>query len=236
MNPRTLLRDYLVRRLDVPSTPASLARAHDLGLRPARIFDVGAYQGDFARLCRKLWPRAEIVCFEPLDEPRERLQKWATNQANVLINNCLLGASNQVSVALHTSETASSVLTEQVNSEMPIIMRQMLRLDDWVRQHKLPSARSFLKLDVQGYELEVLKGAEDTLRDVEAILAEVNLLDIHAGVPLLAELVGWLYARGFVAYDLCGQTRRPLDRALWQVDMLFLRENGLLRADKRWSR
>jgi hypothetical protein len=94
---------------------------------------------------------------------------------------------------------------------------------------------ALLKIDVQGYELEVLKGAEKSLVFTEAILAEVNLLDIHAGASLMAELIGWLNERDFVAFDVCDFVRRPLDRALWQIDMIFARRNGPLRADKRWG-
>ncbi len=235
MNPRTWLREKLIRRLDVPSIPNALARARANGLQPGRIFDVGAYQGDFARLARSLWPRAELVCFEPLDEPRARLQQWAAAQADIRISDCLLGAATQSAVVFHAAETASSVLAEHINTSLPTILRDMWCLDEWVQQQALPPLPSLLKLDVQGYELNVLKGAETTLQHVDAVLAEVNLLDIHAGAPLLAELVVWLQAHGLVAYDLCGQTRRPLDRALWQVDMLFVRENSPLRSDKRWG-
>lgn len=92
-----------------------------------------------------------------------------------------------------------------------------------------------LKLDVQGYELGVLKGAAGSLPRVQAVLVEVNLLDIHVGVPLLADLVGWLDARGFAAFDICGLMRRPLDDALWQADLVFVPKAGPLRQDKRWS-
>jgi hypothetical protein len=51
-------------------------------------------------------------------------------------------------------------------------------------------------------------------------------------VPLLDDMVGWLAARGFVTYDICGMTRRPLDEALWQIDMIFVQERDALRQDK----
>ncbi|MEQ8958462.1 MAG: FkbM family methyltransferase, partial [Coleofasciculus sp. C2-GNP5-27] len=92
-----------------------------------------------------------------------------------------------------------------------------------------------LKLDVQGYELEVLKGAEKSLPEIQAILAEINLLDIHQNVPLLADMIAWLDKRNWVAYDICGLTRRPLDKALWQADFIFVPCHSPLRADKRWS-
>jgi hypothetical protein len=46
------------------------------------------------------------------------------------------------------------------------------------------------------------------------------------------EVVAWLAARGFVAYDISGLTRRPMDDALWQADMVFLRKDDPLRRDK----
>jgi hypothetical protein len=67
------------------------------------------------------------------------------------------------------------------------------------------------------------------------ILVEVNLLDIHKDVPLVAEIITWLNARHWVAYDICGLTRRPLDKTLWQVDMIFVPHNSSLRSDKRWQ-
>jgi hypothetical protein len=67
------------------------------------------------------------------------------------------------------------------------------------------------------------------------VLAEVNLLDLHKNVPLLADLVGWMSERGWVAYDICGLTRRPLDHALWQADMIFVPSDSPLRADKHWK-
>jgi hypothetical protein len=88
----------------------------------------------------------------------------------------------------------------------------------------------------KAYELEVLKGARNTLSQVSAILAEVNLIDIHKGAPLLDELLMFLRDRDFVAYDICGLSRRPLDRALWQADFIFVPLNSRLRTDKRWQR
>ena len=81
----------------------------------------------------------------------------------------------------------------------------------------------------------MLKGAERSLPTIEIILAETNLLDIHQDVPLLADIIAWLQARAFVAYDICGLTRRPLDDALWQADVLFVRADSRFRRDKRWA-
>jgi hypothetical protein len=92
-----------------------------------------------------------------------------------------------------------------------------------------------MKLDVQGYELEVLKGGDKILPNTEAVILEVSLLDIHKNVPLLRDVVNFMYDYGFVAYDICSvSARRPLDRALWQTDLLFVKENSKFRQNKSY--
>jgi hypothetical protein len=132
-------------------------------------------------------------------------------------------------------ETASSVLEEHIPQTAPIRAFPMQTIDEVVSS-KTAAVPDFLKLDVQGYELEVLKGAQDTLPRVSAVLAEVNLIDIHKGAPLLDELVLFMRDMGFVTYDICGLARRPLDSALWQADFIFVPLNSFLRSDKRWQR
>jgi hypothetical protein len=136
---------------------------------------------------------------------------------------------------LHLAETASSILPEQISRVTPTATFPMTTIDEVIRREFDGRAPDLLKLDVQGYELEVLKGAERALSAVKVLLTEVNLIDIYSGVPLLHDLVMWLSERGWVAFDICGLTRRPLDRALWQADMLFVPVNSALRADKRYA-
>ena len=86
-----------------------------------------------------------------------------------------------------------------------------------------------IKVDVQGAELQVLAGATRTLREAEAVVLEVSLFGFLIGGPQLYEIVQWMKQSGFVVYDIFGGHYRPLDRALAQVDMVFVREDGLFR-------
>ncbi len=228
------LRRAVKRRAGVPSIPAALDRLRARGLSPALIFDVGAYEGEFARECLARWP-ATVACFEVLDRPVEHLRTLAASEPRVRLHQTLLGGEVRAEVPFRELETASSVLAEHAGSGAPVRARPMTTVDEVVERSFGGTAPDLLKLDVQGYELEVLKGAERSLPRMQALLTEVNLLDIHVGVPLLADLVGWLAQRGWVAYDVCALTRRPLDSALWQVDMVFVPADSHLRADKRWG-
>jgi FkbM family methyltransferase len=229
---RNTIREWLARRLQVPRIDFALERLRNAGFQPELIFDVGAYQGDFAKMVLRNWPASTVACFEVQQDPLRRLRK-ASDQG-IQVFECLLGAEPNDSVRLHLGETASSILTEIASPQSKFANFPMRSIDDVVKTDLDGRAPELLKLDVQGYELEVLKGAEANLSRIQVVLAEVNLLDIHKGVPLLHKLVGWFAERNWVAFDICGLTRRPLDLALWQADFVFVPTNSPLRSDKRW--
>lgn len=229
------LRKYLNRRLGVPEIPPALERLATNGFQPKQIFDVGAYRGEFAQTCLHIWPDAQVICFEALEAQVSQLQQLAQRNPAITVHPVLLGAEVREKVALHEAETASSVLLEQIPQDFSVSFHAMQTVDQIVQDYCAGHSPDLLKLDVQGYELEVLKGAEKTLPSLQVILAEVNLLDIHQNVPLLADIVSWLSHRDWVAYDICGLTRRPLDQSLWQADLIFVPRQSPLRSDKRWA-
>jgi hypothetical protein len=122
--------------------------------------------------------------------------------------------------------SGSSVLPELTDVPRSLLDLPMTTLDAVVPAE---ARNALLKLDVQGYELEVLAGGPRTLAGAAAVLIEVSLLPYNEGAPLLAEVVSYLHARGFLSYDVCGALRRREDLALWQTDLLFLPEQSRLR-------
>jgi len=96
------------------------------------------------------------------------------------------------------------------------------------------AAPALLKIDAQGYELEILRGAMKVLPLIDAILLEIAVIEINKGAPLLNEVLGFMKTLGFVAYEILEIHRRPLDGALNQIDFtLCVREQSQLIADKR---
>ncbi len=235
MSIKSRIRRYLTRRLGVPEIPLALERLSQAGFKPTQIFDVGAYKGEFAQYCFEVWPNAKVACFEAQEDQVVQLKQLSNQNSNLQVFPILIGSKIKEKVALHKAETASSVLCEQIEQNFPVTFHQMQTVDKIVQENFRDYPPDFLKIDVQGYELEVLKGAEKSLDKIQVILAEVNLLDIHKNVPLLSDIVTWLNDRDWVAYDICGLTRRPLDQALWQADFIFVPRNSSLRSDKHWT-
>lgn len=225
---------YIKRELfQVPETESSLRRMKRLGFNPAVAIDVGAYVGEWTRSFKGIFPDAQMLMIEPQASKMAQLSRVKSELRNVEVRVALLGATVGASVGFCESETASSVLMEAENRRPPTTYMPMTILDAITENG--PFARpDFIKLDVQGYEIEVLRGGTRTLESVEAVLLEVNLLRLHEGAPLFHESAEYLGKQGFQVYDICGFMRRPYDGALWQADVIFVRHSSPLLASKRW--
>lgn len=218
----------------VPDTESSLRRMKRLGFDPAVAIDVGAYVGDWTRSFKRIFPEAQVLMIEPQASKTEVLSRAKSELRDVELRVALLGAKAEASVGFCESETASSVLTEAGNRRPSTTYLPMTTLDTITDGG--PFARpNFIKLDVQGYEIEVLCGGVRTLESAEAVLMEVNLLRLHGGAPLFHESAEYMGKRGFQVYDLCSLIRRPYDGAVWQADVVFIRSSSPLIRSNRWS-
>lgn len=218
----------------VPDTENSLRRMKRLGFNPAITIDVGAYVGDWTRSFKRIFPDAQVLMIEPLVSKTTVLSKVRSEMPNVELRVALLGAKPEASVGFCESETASSVLTEAGTKHPPTTLLPMTTLDA-ITENGPFAKPNFVKLDVQGYELEVLRGGVCTLESAEAVLMEVNLLRLHDGAPLFHESAEYMGKRGFHVYDLCSLIRRPYDGAIWQADVIFIHNSSRLISSNRWS-
>ena len=106
-------------------------------------------------------------------------------------------------------------------------------LDAIIERKSLPFP-DFIKIDVQGFELEVMKGADKCLQHSEFCLLEVSLLDLGENTPLVLDTMNFMDKLNFQLYDINTFMRRPYDNALWQNDFLFVKKNSQFVASKRW--
>jgi hypothetical protein len=85
------------------------------------------------------------------------------------------------------------------------------------------SSPDFIKLDVQGYEIEVLKGANLALKFSEFVLIEMTLMPLNHE-PIILEVMNYMDSFGFQLYDISSLMRKPYDKALYQIDGLFVKK------------
>ena len=171
------------------------------------ILDVGANSGQFAREMSASFPHATFHCFEPVPAAFDKLSAWASGRPTVHAVPIALGErADTIDMNVHTDHTPSSSLlatTSHCEAIYPFTAPQsrtkvkVERLDDYVAKLPSPPAQEILlKLDVQGYEASVLRGATRTLANVRACLLEVSIDPLYAGQSTFAEIIPLLQVQG----------------------------------------
>lgn len=211
-----------------PTMFGSLRNLARIGFRPGGIVDVGASVGAWSHEASAIFPGTPIHMIEGQASLEPQLEETGFPYTLTLV-----GPERRASASFYLSGTGSSLLEEVTALDRERIELPVQRLDDLEGVRVLPSPL-LLKLDVQGYELEVLAGAHETLDRTEVILAEVSLLEYNKGSPLMHEVIAWLAERDFLPYDICGGLRRSSDKALFQTDLIFVRRNSALRAKRKF--
>lgn len=228
--PRKILGKAAVH-LGKPDVRFALYQLRRFGFAPRQALDAGAYHGEWARLCVEVWPEAYVLCIEPQEAPQQVLKQVAHQHApRITLKQGLLGGVDSDAVPFTEVGTGSSVLI----SGQGRFTRPMWRIYTLIDEGLPPP--DFVKIDVQGYELEVLKGFERHLPSCQVLQVELSLLPLAPGSPLLCEALVFLQERGFVMFDVDELIRAPSDGAVWQIDALFCREDSPLRGDRSWRR
>jgi FkbM family methyltransferase len=211
-----------------------LAGARDRGLRVNFAIDGGAAEGSWPREFRTVFPDAHILCIEPRDDAQPALNATAAELGNITVAHTLVGATEGV-VEFHDSGHRSSILSDESGGSYGKKRQSpMTTLDNLVTRLGLPDP-DFIKLDLQGAELQCLSAASRCLSKAEAVLLEVSMIELQQGMPLIGDVVPFMRERGFRVYDIVALWQRPLDGALAQGDFLFVSGKSGLLADKRWS-
>jgi len=207
----------------------ALGHISRLGFRPQTVIDVGVGHGTFD-LYEK-FPDATHLLIEPLEEFEEDLKEISRKyKAEYIL--AAAGAKPGITlINVHHDRTSSSIFKEAEGSHVDGIPREVpvVTIDDLCNKRNLRGPY-LIKIDVQGAELVVLNGAEKVLEDTELIILEVSLFQFYINGPQFYDVVSYMKDRGFVVYDIFGGHNRPLDGALGQIDMAFVKENGQFRS------
>ena len=207
---------------------------HDADIRV--IYDIGANVGTWTLLAKSILPHAHVHAFEPLPKHCDAFSATTSQLDDVVLHRVALGAEEKDAKLLVTDfSDASSILSLTDFGQSAFGIREVeqfpirtIPLDHYRETHRL-SWPDLIKLDVQGYELEVLKGGQECLKAAKAVLSEVSFSEYYAGQCLFHDLANFLADAGlFVrAFGLCTPTGRPVA----QTDVLFMR-SGNRREDK----
>jgi len=196
----------------------------------ATIVDIGANKGQFALACRALAPQANVISFEPLPQAVTLFRNCFKGDPQVILHHWAIGPT-QSKALMHLSarDDSSSLLPmgdEQVKTfpgtqEVGTMDIDVAPLNHFLKPSDI-CAPALLKIDVQGYEFEVLLGCEDLLHSFDHIYCECSFIELYTGQKLVDSIVDWLYQRGFSLAGVHNMSYDDFGKAI-QADFLFAR-------------
>jgi len=211
------LRSHLVRILDE--------------YRVESIIDVGANEGQFALSMRTLGFRGKIYSFEPVDAAYEKLKRASASDNSWFVFDFALGA-EPAEALINVSDFSSFSSILDVNdyarerwADSKVTHQQKITiktLDECASEGLFDSnSRLLLKMDTQGYDLEVFRGAQSVLPNVSCMLSELSLIPIYEGMPSYSDALAEFESYGFRASGFYPITRNE-NLTLNEVDCVLV--------------
>jgi FkbM family methyltransferase len=192
------------------------------------IFDIGSNTGTWTLLAKSIWPSATIHAFEPLAEHINAFKENCIGLASVFLHQYCVGSADKTAILNISSYSDSSSLLDATPLEFEHFRIkkekeesvEVKRIDRQIDEQALP-APGIIKLDIQGFELEALKGIGTWLHSVKYIICEVSFKEYYYGQAQFLDIAGYLSGHGFQLFAFGNNT--PVGAELNQIDVLFKR-------------
>jgi FkbM family methyltransferase len=197
------------------------------------VIDVGANTGQFAsELRNELGFRGQIISFEPLRSAFTVLSSRARGDDRWKVVNCALGeksGSLEINVSANSySSSLLDMLPAHVDSapDSNYIATETVEirtLDEAMPELRKSPRKIFMKIDTQGYESQVLRGARASLPRIDTIQLELSLVPLYAGQALFSDIHQQMCDQGYSLVVIEPMFRDPRTKRLLQMDGIYHR-------------
>ena len=194
------------------------------------VLDVGANDGGYGREIRDRGYKGLIISFEPNPVAFKRLMRSIKYDNNWLAFEYALGESNgnaEFIIAENDVMSSFKDVTEFGNSKDTRIVKktniQIGTVDDFLINNKLLDKNIYLKIDTQGYEMEVLRGSEKSLSKISAVQAEISLIHTYVNQPDWLDVMLWMRKKNFeLSTSICNSA---VGSRVREYDFVFVKNN-----------
>ena len=204
------------------------------GFRPSAVLDVGSAKGYWSVAASAVWPAAVYAMVDPLPQSEPALRELCDRDPRFRYLLVAVGAeAGETTINVPPDPDSASLLGDpdpDPARRHPVAIETVDRL---VAAGRIAPPQ-LVKLDVQGFELNVLAGAATLFESAEVFVVETNLFAFMPGCPRLHEVVAYLAERGFFPFDFAGTLRRPFEDDLGQVDVVFVRGTSPMVGRNQW--
>jgi FkbM family methyltransferase len=209
---------------------ASAEHRRILGGDLATVVDIGANRGQFSLAVRRWSPKARAIAFEPLPIAAAAFRRVFQGDSKVTLHEAAIGPrAGEATIHVSGADDSSSLLpistlqtelypgTEEIGTQTV----KVGRLSDFISAKEVISP-ALLKVDVQGYELDALRGCSELMQGFDYIIVECSFKELYEGQALAHEIIRFLDACGFGLRNVYNLEYDRRDQAV-QGDFCFCR-------------
>jgi FkbM family methyltransferase len=235
---RGLARGKAAPSFDRPSFAHALARMerHELGIRS--IINIGAGSGADSDFVQRAFPGSRTFLIEMDAGFEADYRKLSRELPDLAWAICAAGPHDNLGRMQKSDIGGVGGAIDLAGDSAAGAPVQFKRIDTLVREHAL-EAPYFLRFDTHGFELDVLAGAAETLKQTALIMMEVYNFKLRFTENknlTFDEMSLYMKSLGFRCVDICDPLYRPGDLALWQMHLFFIRADHPLWADASYSK
>lgn len=203
---------------------AGLYRLKTLGINPSAIVDLGAAAGTWSLKARTFFPDPKYLLFEPLEERKQELNRLATLHKNFIPVFAAAGSvPGKVKFIISPDLDGSGVYDGEQSGDYREV--DQVTVDSKIKDLNI-SGPYILKFDTHGFEVPILQGCQETLKDTDAVIMECYGFHLSSSSLLIHEMIEHMSSLGFRVADIVDIMRRPTDYLFWQCDLIFLKSNN----------
>lgn len=198
-----------------------------------QVIDIGANDGQFANESSQVFSSSSYHCFEPIPSIFSSLKNRFINNPSFHFYNIALGIEDAIgTINLNEYSPSSSILEMEKlhkdsfeftknSTKQEIVIK---RLDDFIEAIN-PTQHTMVKIDVQGYEMQVLLGGSSFIKRSKVVIVEMSFEKLYKDQPLFHEVYTELYRLGFSYHGNLEQLISPTTSEILQADCIFINSN-----------
>lgn len=193
-------------------------------LNPKSILDIGANVGQFYKEMKLIFPNSYYFLIEGNESCEDALRSLDVDYSISLLSD----TEKEVDFYIRKYEprcTGNSIYREKTsfyNDDQILIQKKRTStLTDIIKDNHF----DFIKIDVQGSELDIINGAKEIFRSSFAILMEISLIEYNENSPSKVQVYKFMEELGFLPVEIVGNINHPITHLLIQQDVLFLNKD-----------
>jgi FkbM family methyltransferase len=194
-------------------------------INPNSILDIGANIGQFYNHCKQEFPNSYYFLIEGNEHCEENLKGLNVDYSMSLLSS----EKKEVDFYVRKNEikcTGNSIYREKTpffdDSEITIVKKTTKLLDDILSEMTF----DLIKIDVQGSELDIMKGGLNIIKKCKAIILEIPIVEYNLNSPNKSEIYQFMESIGFEAVEVLSDIPHPINHNLIQQDVLFIKNNN----------